>query len=177
MSRPGAELRPVDEQVIAHVVANVREADRLEFEAIRGVDVEQELRNALEQSEEAFVLVSRGEPVVIFGCIRYDDRIGVPWMISTHAVTRHRAAFLQECRDQIGRMRQRYAALINYTDARYEQALRFRRNAFNQAFGLVTQGNEGIRQARADYRTRRLNAFSSLLSGGSQAVSNYKALS
>lgn len=61
MSRPGAELRPVDEQVIAHVVANVREADRLEFEAIRGVDVEQELRNALEQSEEAFVLVSRGE--------------------------------------------------------------------------------------------------------------------
>ncbi|MBN0509437.1 hypothetical protein JTM45_34020, partial [Pseudomonas aeruginosa] len=52
-----------------------------------------------------------------------------------------------------------------------------RRNAFNQAFGLVTQGNEGIRQARADYRTRRLNAFSSLLSGGSQAVSNYKALS
>ncbi|MBN0294770.1 hypothetical protein JTM77_35710, partial [Pseudomonas aeruginosa] len=89
------------------------------------VDVELELRNALEQSEEAFVLVSRGEPVVIFGCIRYDDRIGVPWMISTHAVTRHRAAFLQECRDQIGRMRQRYAALINYTDARYEQALRW----------------------------------------------------
>ncbi|MDI3625202.1 hypothetical protein QK355_07940 [Pseudomonas aeruginosa] len=111
--------------MIAHVVANVREADRLEFEAIRGVDVEQELRNALEQSEEAFVLVSRGEPVVIFGCIRYDDRIGVPWMISTHAVARHRAAFLHECRDQIGRMRQRYAALINYTDARYEQALRW----------------------------------------------------
>ncbi|HBP5191302.1 hypothetical protein ACEOIM_06220 [Pseudomonas aeruginosa] len=52
-----------------------------------------------------------------------------------------------------------------------------RRNAFNQAFGIVTQGNEGVRQARADYRTRRLNAFSSLLSGGSQAVSNYKALS
>ncbi|HEC0388884.1 hypothetical protein PX122_28290 [Pseudomonas aeruginosa] len=52
-----------------------------------------------------------------------------------------------------------------------------RRNAFNQAFGLVTQGNEGIRQARADYRTRRLNAFSSLLTGGSQAYGNYKALS
>ncbi|EPH0891369.1 hypothetical protein L4Z77_006348 [Pseudomonas aeruginosa] len=52
-----------------------------------------------------------------------------------------------------------------------------RRNAFNQAFGLVTQGNEGIRQARADYRTRRLNAFSSLLTGGSQAYGNYRALS
>ncbi|WP_341986812.1 virion core protein, T7 gp14 family [Pseudomonas aeruginosa] len=52
-----------------------------------------------------------------------------------------------------------------------------RRNAFNQAFGLITQGNEGIRQARADYRTRRLNAFSSLLTGGSQAYGNYRALS
>ncbi|MBH9198684.1 hypothetical protein I5K50_10490 [Pseudomonas aeruginosa] len=52
-----------------------------------------------------------------------------------------------------------------------------RRNAFNQAFGIVTQGNEGVRQARADYRTRRLNAFSSLLTGGSQAYGNYKALS
>ncbi|EKD5498874.1 hypothetical protein OR538_005007 [Pseudomonas aeruginosa] len=52
-----------------------------------------------------------------------------------------------------------------------------RRNAFNQAFGIVTQGNEGVRQARADYRTRRLNAFSSLLTGGSQAYSNYRALS
>ncbi|HHH8833295.1 TPA: hypothetical protein ACP3Z9_006670, partial [Pseudomonas aeruginosa] len=51
-----------------------------------------------------------------------------------------------------------------------------RRNAFNQAFGIVTQGNEGVRQARADYRTRRLNAFSSLLTGGSQAYGNYKAL-
>ncbi|WP_329032485.1 hypothetical protein PCP85_18740 [Pseudomonas aeruginosa] len=52
-----------------------------------------------------------------------------------------------------------------------------RRNAFNQAFGIVTQGNEGVRQARADYRTRRLNASSSLLTGGSQAYGNYKALS
>ncbi|HHN2094154.1 TPA: hypothetical protein ACRNYL_000529 [Pseudomonas aeruginosa] len=52
-----------------------------------------------------------------------------------------------------------------------------RRNAFNQAFGIVTQGNEGVRQASADYRTRRLNAFSSLLTGGSQAYGNYKALS
>ncbi|HCF9878675.1 TPA: virion core protein, T7 gp14 family [Pseudomonas aeruginosa] len=52
-----------------------------------------------------------------------------------------------------------------------------RRNAFNQAFGIVTQGNEGVRQARADYRTRRLNAFSSLLTGGSQAYGNYRALS
>ncbi|EPC4902307.1 TPA: hypothetical protein VDU70_002175 [Pseudomonas aeruginosa] len=52
-----------------------------------------------------------------------------------------------------------------------------RRNAFNQAFGIVTQGNEGVRQARANYSARRLNAFSSLLTGGSQAYGNYKVLS
>lgn len=48
-----------------------------------------------------------------------------------------------------------------------------RRNAFNQAMGLVTQGNENVRQAKANQRTSRLNAFGSLLTGGGQAYSIY----
>lgn len=48
-----------------------------------------------------------------------------------------------------------------------------RRNAFNQAMGLVRQGNEGVKQAKADFRTRRLNAFGSLLTGGGQAYNMY----
>lgn len=48
-----------------------------------------------------------------------------------------------------------------------------RRNAFNQAMGLVTQGNENVRQAKANQRTSRLNAFGSLLTGGGQGYSIY----
>lgn len=58
-------------------------------------------------------------------------------------------------------------------DLARQDADQLRRNAFNQAMGLVDQGNEGIKQAKADFRTRRLNAFGSLLSGGGQAYNIY----
>lgn len=54
-------------------------------------------------------------------------------------------------------------------DASLSDATQVRKNAFNQAFGLVTQGNEVIKQARADYKTAQLNALGSLLGGGAQA--------
>lgn len=58
-------------------------------------------------------------------------------------------------------------------DLARQDADQLRRNAFNQAMGLVDQGNEGIKQAKAEFRTRRLNAFSPLLTGGGQAYSMY----
>lgn len=58
-------------------------------------------------------------------------------------------------------------------DIARQDADQLRRNAFNQAMGLVAQGNEGIKQAKAEFRTRRLNAFSSLLTGGGQAYNMY----
>lgn len=58
-------------------------------------------------------------------------------------------------------------------DLARQDADQLRRNAFNQAMGLVDQGNEGIKQAKAEFRTRRLNAFGSLLTGGGQAFNMY----
>ena len=58
-------------------------------------------------------------------------------------------------------------------DLARQDADQLRRNAFNQAMGLVDQGNEGIKQAKSEFRTRRLNAFSSLLTGGGQAYNMY----
>lgn len=58
-------------------------------------------------------------------------------------------------------------------DMSRQDADQLRRNAFNQAMGLVTQGNEEMRQAKANQRTSRLNAFGSLLTGGGQAYSMY----
>lgn len=54
-----------------------------------------------------------------------------------------------------------------------QDADQLRRNAFNQAMGLATQGNEGVRQAKTNNRTARLNAFGSLLTGGGQAYNIY----
>lgn len=125
MSRPVVELKPVDEAAISYVVTHVRDADRVEFECVQGQSVEDEVRNALEQSESAQAFVCDGQVVALFGCIRYDDRIGVPWLISTHAVTRYRRQFLIQCKREVEQMRQHHHALINYTDARYTLALRW----------------------------------------------------
>ncbi|AXQ48894.1 MULTISPECIES: hypothetical protein [Pseudomonas] len=58
-------------------------------------------------------------------------------------------------------------------DIARQDADQLRRNAFNQAMGLVTQGNEGVRQAKTNNRAARLNAFGSLLTGGGQAYNIY----
>jgi hypothetical protein len=125
MSKPVGDMAPVDDAVLADLLANVREADRIEFEAINGWPLEQEVRRAIELSEDARAFVKQGKVVAVFGCIKYSDRIGMPWLISTHQVQFHRRAFLQQCLVEIADMRKRHAALINYTDARYTLALRW----------------------------------------------------
>lgn len=54
-----------------------------------------------------------------------------------------------------------------------QDADQLRRNAFNQAMGLVNQGEEGVRQAKVAKKQSRTNAFGSLLTGGGQAYSIY----
>ena len=59
-------------------------------------------------------------------------------------------------------------------DLARQDAGQLRVNAYKQAMGLVTQGNEEVRQAKANFRTSRLNAFGSLLTGGGQAYNMYQ---
>lgn len=118
---------PVDDDLIAQAVANVRQEDRREFECLRSLTVEQELRHSVGISEKAQAFVRGGRVVAIFGEIKHDDRIGVPWLISTTEITKHRRAFLVACDREVAQMRKRHQVLINYTDARYAKALRWLR--------------------------------------------------
>lgn len=118
---------PVDDRLIAEVLAAVRPEDRLEFESLRGLSVEAELRDSVASSITPRAYVVDGRVVAMFGDIKYDERIGVPWLISTSAIDQHRRAFLIECDREVAAMRQRHQVLINYTDARYTKALRWLR--------------------------------------------------
>ncbi|WP_442108693.1 hypothetical protein [Pseudomonas sp. NUPR-001] len=118
---------PVDEYLIAQAVANARQEDRREFECLRGLTVEQELRHSLGISEKAQAFVMGGRVVAIFGEIKHDDRVGVPWLISTTEIAKYRRAFLVACDREVAQMRKRHQVLINYTDARYAKALRWLR--------------------------------------------------
>lgn len=127
MSSPVAEMLPVDDRLIAMTVANARMADRIEFEAIRGLTVEQELRYSVERSANPRAYVVNGRVVAMFGDIKLDEQTGVPWLISTTEIDRYHRPFLIECDREVAAMRQRHKVLINYTDARYTKALRWLR--------------------------------------------------
>lgn len=58
-------------------------------------------------------------------------------------------------------------------DMAKQDADQLRRNAFNQAMGLVQQGEEVVRQSKVARKQSRINAFGSLLTGGGQAASFY----
>lgn len=118
-------MRPVDDWEFYQILKNVRAEDRLEFESINGDTLEHELRRAIDLSHSASAYVVDGKVVAAFGCIEFDENIGIPWLISTTAVHRNRRSFLQQCLIEVAKMRARHKALINYTDARYTLALRW----------------------------------------------------
>ncbi|EKT4522798.1 hypothetical protein QEM13_002041 [Pseudomonas putida] len=120
-------FKPVDDELIAQVVANVRMQDRIEFECLRGLSVEEELRYSISESLNARAFVVDGRVIAMFGDIKLNDNVGVPWLISTTAVDRYARPFLVACDREVAAMRQRYKVLINYTDARYVKALRWLR--------------------------------------------------
>lgn len=120
-------MLPVADRLIAMTVANARMADCIEFEAIRGLTVEQELRYSVERSVNPRAYVVNGRVVAMFGDIKLDEQTGVPWLISTTEIDKHHRSFLIECDREVAAMRQRHKVLINYTDARYTKALRWLR--------------------------------------------------
>lgn len=120
-------MRPVDDWAFSEMIANARPEDRREFESVRGLPLDTELRYTIDSSEQCRAFVHGGQVVAIFGCQRFNDQIGIPWLISTTAITQCKRAFLQQCLAEVGMMRKCHAALINYTDARYPLALRWMR--------------------------------------------------
>lgn len=127
MYKPEGSAVPVEPWHVQELLADVRDEDRLEFEAVAGLPVDQEVNRALGMSESSCALVIAGKVAVLFGCMRLDDRIGIPWMISSHHLTKHPRSFLWHCNHEISLMRQRYVLLLNYTDARYTAALKWMR--------------------------------------------------
>lgn len=136
-------LEPVDERVIERMADAAREADRLEFQAIQGWSVQDELRRAVELSYHCRAFYLQGELAGIFGCVRHDAEIGWPWLISGRAVERNRKAFLLACREQVEQMRLNHRTLLNFTDARYARALAWMRWMGFEMHPAVPYGIDG----------------------------------
>jgi len=125
MSRLAASLVPVREKHIRALIADMRAADQVELQAIRGWSVEREVRHAIETASHCAACVVEGKVVAIFGDSPHDAVYGLPWMASTTWIDVYRRQFLAECRPVIEGMRSRHRVLINLVDVRNTLAIRW----------------------------------------------------
>lgn len=124
-----AEILPFLPHEAEEIEPLVRQADRDEITEALGIPMVDALRECATGACKSSKLVVGGEVVVVFGDTVHSlhGRIGVPWMIGTVNIEKHRREFLQACRPEIDEMLTRHSVLINYVDARNVTAIRWLR--------------------------------------------------
>lgn len=136
------DLMPSD--VIA-VVANLRDADAAEITALVGEEnIMAAVEDSAAQSSAAWTLTADGAPIAVFGVAPSGTAgVGVPWMVGTPGVLRHRRSFMRLCRTYIPEMLARFPTLVNVVDARNRRAIAWLRHS-GFVFGApVDAGVEG----------------------------------
>lgn len=119
-------LVEVTPEHIAELVANMREEDRAEVEAIGDSPLEAIERSVMDSAVagawtvdgEAQALFGLATPVVL-------GQMAMPWILTGKGVPAHRKTFFATARRIIEGWAQEYPLLVNYVDSRYKQAIRF----------------------------------------------------
>ena len=112
---------------IAHVAANMREADVIEVLALSGRTPMQALEHSIAASDIAYSATLNGVPSCIFGCGSADllSGVGVPWLLGTSDIDRHYVRFLRGSIYWVDRMKLNYRRLVNRVDDRNEVSKRW----------------------------------------------------
>lgn len=115
------------------VLANLRQADLDEITALVGEDgVFDAVTTSARCSARAWSLVNDEEVLAVFGVAPADltdPVVGMPWMVGTDGVARHRRAFMRLCKVYIPRMLECYPRLVNLVDARNSRAIAWLKHA------------------------------------------------
>ncbi len=141
-----AEVLPVTTDEIPGIALDVRQGDVDELTEALGIPIEQALLMGITGSLNVKKIVVSGQVVAVFGDAVHSavESIGVPWLISTVHVERHRRAFLQVCKPEVEKMLTRHRHLINYVDARNTLAIRWLRWLGFSFFPAAPYGERGF---------------------------------
>lgn len=127
---------PALPQHVAELCPVLREADRLEVQALTGLPPEIALREALAASGAPLVAHVDGGIAGIFGVepvIGFPE-VGVVWFVGSDAVSRHAVEFQRLSRSWLVGAHRRHPLLTNRVDARNELHIRWLRR---MGFSLV----------------------------------------
>lgn len=128
MSRPAVERRAPTPEDLAHLAQHLRAQDQAELAAGGWSDFQRALEVSVERSRWAQVALVDGEPAAVFGCAELGTLlapIGVPWLLGTELVPRHRRVLQRWARRYIETMLQDYPRLFNAVHAENTVALRW----------------------------------------------------
>ena len=100
-----------------YISANLRQADRLECEALTGAPPEIILPQLVGKPGVITWEVD-GVPVLMGGVDPSIPKVGVAWMTTTNDIIKHRYKFLRLCRPMLAKLHKDYPILTNMVDAR-----------------------------------------------------------
>jgi ribosomal protein S18 acetylase RimI-like enzyme len=125
------------------VLANIRQADRDECEALFGAgSLKDAAVRTVANSLDTWVAEVDGEPVALFGVVGgLTGRTGYPWMFGTDAIDRNRRSLMRDCRGYIQQMLDVFPRLTNLVDARNEKYIRWLKRI---GFRILSPINIGV---------------------------------
>jgi hypothetical protein len=120
-------MRPATEDDAHELAPLLRAGDRAELSALSGRDPAELLIESVHASwettayrcDEGLICIAGVAPLSLIGTT------GVPWLMGTDLVPRHRSAFLRHSREAMPRWLARFPILRNVVDARYAGAIRW----------------------------------------------------
>jgi hypothetical protein len=116
MSRPAVELRAPTPADLTELAENLRAQDRAELDASGWTDYAEALDVATKTSRWSRAATINGELACVFGCAEHGSLLapsGVPWLLGTDVLPRHRRVLQQWAPRYIAAMLQEYPRLYN----------------------------------------------------------------
>jgi len=111
-----------------HITAfcqDVRQCDIDEIKAACGLNPAEVLYASFEKSGPKISFSVGDDIVCVFGVTDLLDSGGIPWMIGTNAIEKHKKAFLKACSLIFPALKEEYSYLENYVDARNTTSIKW----------------------------------------------------
>ena len=113
---------------VDYLCNNLRPEDRQEVLASHG-STREALQVGFDESEECWTIIVKdtGEIAGMYGLARYDDTLGVPWLLTSPAIKKVWLPFLRGSRKWVEEANNKYPLLTNAVDADYTVAINWLR--------------------------------------------------
>jgi hypothetical protein len=123
-----AHVRESTQDDVDYLCNNLRPEDAQEVQASHG-SVKEALQMGFDDSDECWTIIvtNTDEIAGIYGVGRYDDMVGIPWLLTTPAIEKVWLPFLRGSRKWVSEINNKYPLLTNAVDAEYTVAINWLR--------------------------------------------------